>query len=346
MKSVREYPEVRRILESKPKWITHLPSDPRDMLLQSEESFTVFRTLIDVLDFSQSHHIVKQVKELVLADEKVQHLVESLPSDWASYLVKGHQKADYPPSVLLLLLDFGLTKNDFPQIERLLTQMLELQDENGRFQSLAMFPRSPPVIGSSLCDTHIITETLILGGYDSTEEVRKAIKFIADQLKETSQGIGWKCEPNSESKARGPGRKDDICPQVTLEALRVFSHVPTKDRSKELLDAGRTLLRCYEQSEHRPYMFGHGSRFKKLRPPFFWYEIGSVLDAASRYTELTREKSFNKMLDLVIAKADGNGRFTPESVYLDFKDWSFGQKKVWSPWLTLYICRILKRVYG
>jgi hypothetical protein len=346
VESVREDPEVIRALKSQPAWITYLPSDPRNSLLQSEESFTVLRTLVDLLDFPLSHQLVKQVKEMVLADETIQNLVQSLPPDWASYLVKGHQKADYPPSVLLLLFDFGITKSDFPYIEKLLDQMLKLQDEDGRFQSLAMFPRSKPVIGSSLCDTHIIAETLILGGYARTEEIRKATTFIANQIRETSQGIAWKCEPNSGSKARGPGRKDDICPQATLEALKVFSHIPRRDHPKELVDAGRTLLRCYEHSDHRPYMFGHGTRFRKLRPPFFWYDIGSVLDATSRYSELTKEQSFKDMLSLVVAKADENGTYTPESVYLDFKKWSFGQKKEWSPWLTLYICRILKRVYG
>jgi hypothetical protein len=224
--------------------------------------------------------------------------------------------------------------------------MMDLQDEEGRFQSLAMFPRSKPVIGSSLCDTHIIAETLMLGGYAKSKEIQKAITFIAEQLKETSQGLAWKCEPNSVSKARGPGRKDDLCPQVTLEALRVFSYFPKKKHPQGLIEAGRALLKCYENSkEHRPYMFGHGSRFKKLRPPFFWYNIGEVLDAISRYKELVHESIFQEMLSIITSKADDNGRFTPESIYQVFKKWSFGQKKAWSPWMTFYICRILKRVY-
>ena len=126
----------------------------------------------------------------------------------------------------------------------------------------------------------------------------------------------------------------------------MFSHLPKKRHPEGLVNAGRTLLRCYEQSkEHRPYLFGHGSRFKKLRPPFFWYNIGEVIDATSRYSELTKESAFNEMLSIVISKADEDGMFIPESIYLPFKNWSFGQKKVRSPWMTLYISRILKRVY-
>lgn len=346
MQSIIESSEIDKVLKKRVKWASVLPADPRRHLIQSEESFTVFGTLVDLLDFPKTHSIVKIVRKSVLADERILELVQNLPRNWASYLVKGHQKADYPPSVLLLLFDIGVNKKDFPEIEKLLVQMLNLQDAEGRFQSLAQFPRSKPMIGSNLCDTHIITETLLCGGYDGTEEIEKALEFIGLQLKETSQGLAWKCEPNSASKARGPGRKDDICPQVTVEALRLFSHLPKKKRPEELVDAGRTLLRCYEQSkDHSPYLFGHGSRFKKLRPPFFWYDIGAVLDATSRYSELIQESAFQDMLSVVTSKADENGMFTPESIYLPFKKWSFGQKKVESPWLTLYISRILKRVY-
>jgi hypothetical protein len=346
MQSLIESPEIDKVLKKRIKWVSVLPADPRTHLIQSEESFTVFRTLVDLFDFPKAHSIVKKIRKSILTDERIQEIVRTLPSNWSSYLVKGHQRADYPPSILLLLFDFGVNKKDFLQIEGLLNQMMKLQDAEGRFQSLAQFPRAKPMIGSNLCDTHIITETLLCGGYAGTEEIEKALEFIKLQLKETSQGMAWKCEPNSVSKARGPGRKDDICPQITLEALRLFSHIPKKNHPENLIDAGRTLLRCYEQSkEQRPYMFGHGSRFKKLRPPFFWYNIGAVLDATSRYSELVQESAFQDMLSIVISKADENGMFTPESVYLPFKKWSFGQKKVGSPWLTLYISRILKRVY-
>ena len=148
-----------------------MPADPRKHLLQSEEDFTVFGTLVDLLDFPRTHAIVNEVRKSVLADERIQELVQNLPSNWSSYLVKGHQKADYPPSVLLLLFDFGVNKKDFPEIEKLLDKMLNLQDAEGRFQSLAQFPRSKPMIGSNLCDTHIITETLLCGGYDGTKEI-------------------------------------------------------------------------------------------------------------------------------------------------------------------------------
>lgn len=339
--------DIEEALDKSVKWTKKIGADPRRALIECDEPFTVYRTLVDILGLAKTHSAIKRMKKLVLADEKVQQLIAKLPNIWAEYLVKGHDKVDYPPSVLLLLFDFGINVSDFPEIKNLMTQMKELHDDEGRFLSLARFPKKQPVVGSSLCDTHIITETLLVGGYGKTPEVRIAIDFISSQMKETNQGIAWRCEPNSVSRARGPGRKEDLCPQVTVEALKLFSILPEKKRPKELLTAGKTLLSCWERRKSaRPYMFGQGMRFKKLRPPFFWYNIGEVLDATSRYPQLTKDSSFQEMLSIVIDKADTSGRFTPESIYRAFKDWSFGQKNDWSPWTTLYICRILKRVYG
>jgi hypothetical protein len=40
---------------------------------------------------------------------------------------------------------------------------------------------------------------------------------------------------------------------------------------------------------------------------------------------------------------DDEGRLTPESVWMDWKGWEFGQKKEASRWLTLTAYRILGR---
>jgi hypothetical protein len=347
VEDIKTIPGIEDGIQTERKWATRLGSDPIVALLESDEPFTLYRTLTDLLGLPADHPVLEEIRAQVLSDTRVRGLVKGLPSDWSTYLVKGHDKFDYPPSVLLLLFDLGVTPRDYPQIEVLLGQMRSLHDSDGRFLSLARFPGKPPEIGSSLCDTHIITEALLLGGYESSPEVIKALKYTTQHLKETSQGLAWKCEPNSVTRARGPGRKDDICPQVTVEALRLFSYLPEASRPAGLIPAGRTLLGCWSNGHsERPYMFGHGTRFKKIRPPFFWYSIGEVLDATSRHPELVHEEAFQEMLSAVLEKADEDGKFTPESVYRDFKGWSFGQKDEWSPWTTLFLCRILKRVYG
>ena len=76
---------------------------------------------------------------------------------------------------------------------------------------------------------------------------------------------------------RGPGRKADVCPQVTLEALRAFSYLPPDDRPAEIVERGASSLRVWrERGTSKPYMFGHGRQFKRGKWPATWY---SALEA-------------------------------------------------------------------
>jgi hypothetical protein len=52
------------------------------------------------------------------------------------------------------------------------------------------------------------------------------------------------------------------------------------------------------------------------------------------------------MAQILRSKADQEGRFTPESVWRDWQDWDFGQKREPSRWLTLIAQRTLKRATG
>ncbi|MEI7616106.1 MAG: hypothetical protein WCJ54_05265, partial [Actinomycetota bacterium] len=64
----------------------------------------------------------------------------------------------------------------------------------------------------------------------------------------------------------------------------------------------------------------------------------------SRFDYGHQKLQINEMLDIVTSKKDGEGRYTPESVWQDWKGWDFGQKKQPSDYLTFLICRILKRM--
>jgi len=91
-------------------------------------------------------------------------------------------------------------------------------------------------------------------------------------------------------------------------------------------------------------MFFMGTDFRKLKAPMFWYDILHVLDVLSSFEWVQGDKRFKQMLDLVESKAGGNGRYIPESVWMPWKDWDFGQKKSPSKGLTIFVQRILYRV--
>ena len=78
------------------------------------------------------------------------------------------------------------------------------------------------------------------------------------------------------------------------------------------------------------------------RAPFFWYNIGTVLDASRHYPELIKTKAFRELIAVSLLEFPIDAQFIPKTVYLYFKDYSFGQKREASPWLTFFLSRIYK----
>ena len=83
-----------------------------------------------------------------------------------------------------------------------------------------------------------------------------------------------------------------------------------------------------------------GTDFRKLKASSFWYDIVTVAGVLSKYEFARANQRFKEMVADILNKQDGDGFFTPESVYLKLKDWDFGQKKKPSPYLT-YLCHLI-----
>lgn len=94
-----------------------------------------------------------------------------------------------------------------------------------------------------------------------------------------------------------------------------------------------------------PYIFYMGNDFRKLKAPLVWYDIIHVLDVISRFNYARQKSQAKEMLDIVVAKQDDEGKYSPESVWQDWKGWDFGQKSQPSKYLTFLVYRILKRNY-
>jgi hypothetical protein len=90
-------------------------------------------------------------------------------------------------------------------------------------------------------------------------------------------------------------------------------------------------------------MFYMGTDFRKLKAPYVWYDLLHVIEVLTQFPWLCGDPRLSEMRDLLASKADADGRFTPESVWMYWKGWEFGQKKVPSRWVTLLAWRALGR---
>ena len=98
------------------------------------------------------------------------------------------------------------------------------------------------------------------------------------------------------------------------------------------------------RGKRKIYMFGIGSTFQKLKYPNIWYDILHVVQVLSHFPLARKDDRFQEMVSIINSKQQEDTCFIPESIWRAFKDWSFGQKKKSSPWLTYQIAVINKRL--
>jgi hypothetical protein len=297
---------------------------------------------------------VVEARSAAVSSPMVQDLICDLPSWGRDAVVSGHDSPAYLPNRVHLLADLGLRGGDDERVERALDALAAHQREDGRLAAFGKAPGHPePQWGSLPCDTHAITEALIRFGRTEDPTTQRGLRRIAADLVATHQGLAWTCVPDPAVGFRGPGRKGDVCPQVTLEALRVFSRLPRDDRPDGLLDAAETMLAVWrDRSSRQPYMFGHGYRFKTVKWPPHWYGSYWMLDTLGRFPDLwsasrgdlsIRRRTAEMVACLIAYNVAPDGTVTPTSVYRGFERHSFGQKRRPSPTATALLARVVRR---
>ena len=314
-----------------------------EWLLQGEP-WIEYRTRVDMLHQRETDPPVIAARQAMLADTKIKTLLTEL-TDWPGNVLNSHKSASQPFHKLSFIADLGLTI-DHPPVRKIVEKVMKHQSKQGPFQLPMNIPTQSGATGKdewawALCDAPILVSALIQMGLRADQRVQTAIGYLEGLVREN----GCPCTVSPElGKFRGPGRKEDPCPYATLVMLKMLAQVPELNESQSAEIGAETVLSLWEESkEKHPYMFFMGTDFRKLKAPLFWYDILHVLEVLSRFQRVMKDKRFRQMLNIVEAKADGDGRFIPESIWTVWKDWDFSQKKAPSRGLTFFIQRISHR---
>lgn len=329
-------------------------ADPLPWLLASAEPAARWVALTQLLDLPPDHADVRRARRDVVADLATASLVARLP-DWTEdQHLSGHATPTFGPHLLGLLADMGVAAGDFPQVDRLLDTMTDHQEASGRFPSYGVAASGQaPVWGALLCDSHAVLDVLVRFGRHDDPRVRAGLERMAADAVDTTQGRAWPCLPHSVSGWRGPGRREDTCPMVTLQALRTFSRLPPALRPDDVAPIARVLLRCWrERGSEKPYQFGHGKQFKTVKWPPSWYGAYAVVDTIGRYPEVwhgpgteAEARALAELTACLLAyNVSGDGTVTPRSTYRGFEGHSFGQKRHPSPFATALLLAAAHRV--
>jgi hypothetical protein len=304
-----------------------------------------YRTRIDLLGQSETDPEVIAAREAILADPKVQSLVEEL-TGWPGPALKRHNDAKLHIHKLAFLADLGLKARD-PALEPVLEMIFAHQSPDGAFQVIGNVPTHFGGSGEDewqwmLCDAPSTLYALHKFGLGTDARVQKASSHIASLVREN----GWPCAADTSlGKFRGPGRVGDPCPYANLISLKALAQSSAWREGEACKAGAECILSLWEQrKERKPYLFGMGTDFAKLKAPLIWYDILHVLDVLSQFPWLKTDARLGEMAALVKAKADTLGRFTPQSIWMAWKGWDFGQKKEPSRWITLIAQRAFQHL--
>jgi hypothetical protein len=302
-----------------------------------------YGTRISVMQQDYLHPDVLQSHQQLLEHPFIRNLVADL-QNWPGLTISSHKSAGQMFHKLSFAAEIGLTQND-PGITGIIVRILEHQDPDGPFLLRSNTPvhfggSGEDIWGWALCDAPLILYALVKFGLGDHPQVQKGVQYLVGLVREN----GWPCAVSKVmGNFRGPGRKDDPCPYATLIMLKLLASLPDYRESLPARQGAESLLNLWQtRSQQHPYMFYMGNDFCKLKFPLIWYDILHVTSVLAQFNWIKNDPRLAQMQEIMRAKADSEGRFTPESVWQAWKDWEFGQKKLPSRMLTLQVMRALE----
>lgn len=270
------------------------------------------------------------------ASKEIEKLVRVIRSKDQGFdaLVKGN--VSYSKELywyLFFLADIGF-KADELNLDGEFQKVLALEDSRHKF--LVAKEMKP--------DYFCISSLLLTSMARMSESVKNSLQaHLATVMDAQRLDGGWHC-----AKSRAVGKKLEgtvSCLMDNLNLLLLFAEYEVFINEPKLTGAIDLLLEHWRRQDEvwRPYGFGIGSEFKKLRYPAVKYGILRVLDVLSKYPYAVKKAEFREMLAFVLQKAEDD-RYSAESVSKMFGDFDFGKRNEPSRWITFLINRIEKRM--
>lgn len=299
---------------------------------------------LELLDDDTNNAALGEAKKILVSDPNMKRLLQEL-NDWPGQALKSHKSAGLLIHKLTFIADVGFRSSD-PGIGDIIDKITAHRSEDGPFQILTNIH---PLFGGSgedewvwmLCDAPLLLYALAQFGLADDPRLIDATAYLCDLVRDN----GWPCAAASRlGKFHGPGRKDDPCPYANLVMLKALTQFDEMAESKAAKLGVESLLTLWAtRRERHPYLFYMGTDFCKLKAPLIWYDILHVTEVLSQFPWAREDPRFLDMVAIIDRKADAQGHFIPESIWMAWKGWDFGQKKSASTWLTFLVWRMKKR---
>jgi hypothetical protein len=314
------------------KWLGVLRGDPIPWLLEQENPFVRYGTLIDLLDRSTYDPEVRAAQAAITTHPPLAELVAAQKPDgyWVKrdyYLPKNYGTF----GVLSVLADLGLTAED-EHVRRGCEFMFAHQREHGGFGRCRRIPGQGVVweTQDAPCTQARIVRFLIQFGYGDDPRTRAALDWLLATQRDDSM---WLCDRS--------GRHG--CLRATLDVLRAAAL-----DSETAAQPGTTraaAIVCDLLMEPRMGRYHVGDLWTILEYPYFGYGVISALDALARlgYT-LEQPKVARAMAYLLSRQAPGGTWPLDQSA--PRPPFDVGRPGEPNKWLTLDALRVIKLLDG
>ncbi|MBN1951900.1 MAG: hypothetical protein JW801_11930 [Bacteroidales bacterium] len=329
-------------------WTEKLNDNPIDWLRNSNP-WTKYKTYSDLLGFKETDRELIEAKNDLINDENIIHLANDT-KEWLTISPTRNNDPKITYFKLKALAEFGLRYSDLE-----LKETVDKASEhviNNMFGVRGQIPEKPikgkkyekpdlttDVWHISPCNSPLITTALMELGVKND-----LINNSIEELKHKWTNIeGWFCHFFF---VDGQFNKLQIgCPIAGLQALEIFSKVPELKESEYAKFAFEP-IKFHKDYGKSLYYFGRSKKFWTLKYPFVWYNALYLADVLTRFDFLKDQPVIKELIDWIIHAQDKNGRFKPSSIFMEYKNWDFSNKKEPSPWITFLCCRILKQYFG
>lgn len=260
----------------------------------------------------------------------------AIVGSWKSEILARHDKPDLFMHRLALLADLGVTRQT-KNAEAVIESLLANIGDDGSFMVNIMIPT---VFGGSgevrpdwvICDFPVTLYALLrMAPSDSRLEpaVSKLTGLQGDEFYPCCGSI---------PKFKGPGPRNGMCPYANLLVARALSAHPEARKGSAAQKASRAVLDHWTNREKKkPFMFGMGTDFRKLKYPMVWYNILHTVAALKSIPGVSSDPRFIEIRGLLGEKLDASARAKPESVYMCYKTQEWSDKKSPSRLMTIRV---------
>ena len=255
---------------------------------------------------------------------------------WRTDVLERHDKPGLFIHRLAMLADLGVTV-ETRGCKRIVDGMMKSFAKDGSFLINIAIPKAFGGSGNPARDWIICDFPVVLYALLRMTNAGPALDPAVDKLKGLAGADYFPC-CGSIPKFKGPGPRGGMCPYANLLVARALSaHPKARSSAAARLAANAVLDHWTKRKEKKPFLFGMGRRFHKLKLPMVWYNLLHVVSALKGIKGVASDPRFEELVDLLRGKLDATGRATPESIYLEYKAQEWSDKKRPSRLMTVKV---------